>query len=81
MIEGNERVYNKFTQQVIAVNYAEALFLKRFVLECFFSKYHLNSTEIIDIQQYRLVKKKNKINDLLKLPENQRLFLFPVNIN
>lgn len=81
MIEGKARVFNQFTQEVVAVDYSEAMLLKHFILHCFRTKSYLNSTEVLDFQRYKLIKNKVKVNALLQTHHLKWDFVFPVNIN
>lgn len=61
----------------MAVSKDEAYKFNCFMKKVSSSKYYLNLIEIIDLQRYRLVTKKNVISRMLSLDMDRKRFLFP----
>lgn len=81
MFRRSEQIWKQYPQQITAVNYKEAMYLLHYISYVRITKCHLALTEIIDLQRYRLVRKRHQIGRLLSLPERERQFLFLVNKN
>jgi hypothetical protein len=82
MFRRSERIWKQYTQHTSAVNVAEAIYLLHY-----FSLLELNCSyfsliEIIDVQRYRIVRNKDKVYQMLLLPDNkQPAFQFPFHKN
>jgi hypothetical protein len=81
MFRRSEQIWKQYPQNITAVNNKEAVYLLHYISYVRITRCHLALVEIIDLQRYRIVRKKNQVGKLLSLPENKRLFLFPVNKN
>lgn len=73
-----ERIWFKFEQDIIAVNESGALALLFFLRQSQRMGISYTSMEIIDLQRYKLVTKKNMVRSMLHLSEKDKAFIFPV---
>lgn len=78
MFGRSEQIWEKFPGPVIARDRREALYLVYFLSQVRSGRCHLPATEIIDLQRYRIIRNKGKVASLLRLPERERIFLFPI---
>jgi hypothetical protein len=81
MFGRSEKIWKQYPQNIAAISNREALYLLHYMAYVEITKGYLNVTEILDVQRYRVIRKKNKISKALSLTEKERLFLFPVNKN
>ncbi len=81
MFRRSEQIWKQYPQNITAVNNKEAVYLLHYISYVRITRCHLPLIEVIDLQHYRIVRKKNLVGKLLSLPEKKRLFLFPVNKN
>lgn len=81
MYRRSAQIWYQYPPDIVAVNNQEALYLLYFQTIARIYKIHLNATEIIDLQRYRVVCEQIQISTLLALPPEQQIFLFPVNKN
>ncbi|WP_118972719.1 hypothetical protein [Taibaiella koreensis] len=79
MFGRSEKIWKQYPQNITAVNNKEALYLLHYLSYVRITKCHLGLTEIIDLQRYRIIRKKQQVHRLLA--EKDKLFLFPVNKN
>lgn len=81
MFGRSEKIWKQYPQNIAAVNNREALYLLHYITYIHITKYHLNVMEILDVQRYRIIRKKNKVAKTLALPIKESSFLFPFNKN
>jgi len=76
-----EKYWQNFPHDIIAENPEDAAFLYTFLKNAQISQMDLDTFEILDIQKYRLIKKRHKIAAMLKFHPSEMSFIFPVNKN
>lgn len=76
-----KKIWHHFTDDVIAENALDAHNLTQWVTQQHYSLQYLQPLEIVDLQNYRLIKQRSKIQDVLRLPAAEQVFLFVVNKN
>lgn len=81
MFPRKERTWKQYPQNVTAVNKQEALYLLHYITYVHITRSYLNLTEIIDLQGYRIIRKKSTISRLLARPQERDSFIFPINKN
>lgn len=81
MFPRKERTWKQYPQNVTAVNKQEALYLLHYITYVHITRSYLNLTEIIDLQGYRIIRKKSTISRLLARPQDRDSFIFPINKN
>jgi hypothetical protein len=81
MFGRSEQIWKQYPQHITAVSNREAVYLLHYISYVRITKCHLGLIEIIDLQRYRVIRKKQQVGKLLSLPDDKRLFLFPVNKN
>lgn len=73
-----ERVWFKFEQNIVAVNDEAALMLLSYLRQAQLNGLHYSAIEIIDLQRYKLITRKNLVRNVLHLPSRDLVFIFPV---
>lgn len=81
MFRRSEQIWKQYPQHITAVSNKEAVYLLHYISYLRITRCHLALIEIVDLQRYRLIRKRHQISKFLSLPEKERLFLFPVNKN
>ncbi len=76
-----EKIWFHFPQDIIAPDVREAAYLALFQKWTNISRTYLRHLEVVDLQQYRLVTRKNKIYNILRRPPSEQAFLFIINKN
>lgn len=79
MFGRSEKIWKQYPQNITAVNNKEALYLLHYLSYVRITQCHIRLTEIIDLQRYRIIRKKHLVSRMLA--DRDRLFLFPVNKN
>ncbi len=78
MFGRREQIWKRYPQQITAVSNKEAVYLLHYLSYVRITRCHLALIEVVDLQRYRLIRKKHQISRLLSRPEKERLFLFPL---
>ncbi len=67
-----ENIWLKYVKNIIAADMSSAIFLASFLRRSNMNKSYVASLEVIDLQKYKVIKKKNKvraaINDAVNTP-------------
>ncbi|KAA5536623.1 hypothetical protein F0919_02840 [Taibaiella lutea] len=81
MFRRSEKIWKYYPKSVLALSHEEALYLNEFLLKVRHTKYYINLMEIIDLQRYRLIRKRNIIQRMLTMDFDKQKFLFLFNKN
>lgn len=81
MYSKKQKFWRKYHDNIVSTSFGDALFLSDFLKQCRMNEMHLHTFEIIDVRRYRIIKRKYKIEDVLRLQPSELTFLFPVNKN
>lgn len=81
MFGRREKIWKHYPQDITAINNQEAVYILHFMSFVRMTRSYLHLTEIIDLQRYRLVRKKAQVQKLLARDAQDRIFLFTVNKN
>ena len=73
-----ERTWKRYPLQISAINNQSAIYLLHYISHVRTSACYLNLVEIIDLQRYKIIRKKRTIKKLLDQPEIDDHFVFPV---
>ena len=76
-----EKIWLRFPQDIIAAGGNEANYLAWFLRWTYISRTYLRYLEVIDLQRYRLVTRKNKIYSIIRNGQADQTFIFIVNKN
>lgn len=77
----DEKIWLHFPQDIIASGGNEASYLAWFLRWTYVSRTYLRCLEVIDLQRYRLVTRKNKIYSIIRDDRADQAFIFIVNKN
>lgn len=61
-----DKVWQQYSRSVIATDAQEALFLQEFLQQTTTEQQHVPHLEVMDLQQYRLLKHPTKVRSALK---------------
>jgi hypothetical protein len=81
MFRRSEKIWKYYPKSVLALSHEEALYLNEFLSKVRHTKYYISLMEIIDLQRYRLIRKKNIIQRMLTMDFDKQKFLFVLNKN
>lgn len=81
MFGRREKIWKHYPQDITAINNQEAIYILHYISFVRITRSYLHLTEIVDLQRYRLVKKKAQVLKMLSLDQGDSAFLFPVNKN
>jgi hypothetical protein len=81
MFRRSEKIWKYYPKSVLALSHEEALYLNEFLLKVRHTSYYISLMEIIDLQRYRLIRKKNIIRRMLTMDFDKQKFLFLFNKN
>lgn len=81
MFRRSEKIWKYYPKSVLALSHDEALYLSHFLAKVRHTKHYINLIEIIDLQRYRLIRKKNIIQRILNMDFDRQKFLFLFNKN
>ena len=74
MFGRSEKIWKRYPQHITAVNNKEAMYLLHYLSYVRITRCYLSLTEIIDLQRYRIIRKKHLISSLLSAPAKEQLF-------
>ena len=81
MLPRSTRTWKQYPQNITAINNREALYLLHFLTYVHITRSYLDLTEVVDLQRYRIVRKKSTVSKILARPQTRDCFVFPVNKN
>lgn len=81
MFRRSEKTWKYYPQNILALSREEAMYLRQFLSKVNYTKHYLSLMEIIDLQRYRLIRKRNVILRMLSMDIDKQKFLFPLNKN
>ena len=76
-----EKIWEHFHHDILASYEEDATMLYVFLKMQQINRTDIESFEVIDVQRYRLIKKKHKVAEILKRHSSEMCFIFPVNKN
>ena len=77
----SEKIWLHFPQDIIASGGNDANYLAWFLRWTYVSRTYLRYLEVVDLQRYRLISRKNKIYNIIRSNPADQAFLFIVNKN
>jgi len=81
MFRRSEKIWKYYPKSVLALSHDEALYLSQFLSKIRHTRHYISLMEIIDLQRYRLIRKKNMIQRMLAMDFDRQKFLFIFNKN
>lgn len=77
----DEKIWLHFPQDIIASGGNEANYLAWFLRWTCVSRTYLRYLEVIDLQRYRLITRRNKIYSIIRNDRSDQAFIFIINKN